>query len=159
VAEIPDLATLEIEGKIEEVERGRVTEGADTRIRIDSLPELRISARLRSVSALTQMSFDWPPTATFRGFAPIENPDPRLRPGMSGTMDVVVRRFPGARIVPSKALFTRDGEPVVFVQQDAVQRAVRVEVVARNQDEVAVNGVEPGMMVTLVEPSEIRGAS
>lgn len=152
VAEIPDLETLEIEGKIEEIERGRVAEGAEVKIRIDSLPELRIDGKLRSISALAQLSFEWPPTSTFRGFAPIEKPDARLRPGMNGTMDVVVEKIPGATIVPSKALFTRDGEPVVFVQQGKSQKMAKVEVVARNPDEVAVRGLEPGTMVTIVEP-------
>jgi hypothetical protein len=32
-----------------------------------------------------------------------------------------------------------------------------VQVVARNPDEVAVTGVEPGAMVTLVEPGTQRG--
>ncbi len=158
VAEIPDLETLEIEGKIEEIERGRVAEGSDVKIRIDSLPELRIDARLRQISALAQMSFEWPPTSSFRGFAPIEKPDARLRPGMNGTMDVVVEKFPGATIVPSKALFTRDGEPVVFVQDGKRQRMAKVQVVARNPDEVAVTGVDPGVMVTIVEP-KVQGGS
>src|SRR5205807_3415263 len=39
LAEIPDLKTLEIEGKIEEIDRGQIQVGQDVRVRIDSLPE------------------------------------------------------------------------------------------------------------------------
>jgi len=157
VAELPDLSMLEMEGKIEEIDRGLVSEAADVRIRIDSLPELRIDSRLRQISALAQLDSEWLPTSTFRGFAPIEEPDSRLRPGMNGTMDVVVEKIPDATIVPSKTLFTRDGEPVVFVQEAGRHRITKVQVVARNPDEVAVTGVEPGAMVTLVEPGTQRG--
>ena len=38
VAEIPDLTTLEMEGKVEEIDRGRICVGQETRVHIDSLP-------------------------------------------------------------------------------------------------------------------------
>ena len=46
VAEIPDLSTLEMEGKVEEIDRGRVAAGDEARVRIDSLPELTMPADL-----------------------------------------------------------------------------------------------------------------
>jgi HlyD family secretion protein len=39
IAEIPDLASLQIKGKIEEVERGRLREGLAVRILLDPFPE------------------------------------------------------------------------------------------------------------------------
>src|SRR5207237_5759716 len=62
VAEIPDLGTLEMEGKIEEIDRGRIALGNDSRVRIDSLPELTMPAKLGSLSPLTEQTFEWPPT-------------------------------------------------------------------------------------------------
>ncbi|MDZ7639501.1 MAG: HlyD family efflux transporter periplasmic adaptor subunit [Bryobacterales bacterium] len=159
VAEIPDLGSLEMEAKIEEIERGRVKEGSTVRIRIDSLPELRVDSRIESISALTQLSFEWPPTSSFRGFAPLASPDARLRPGMNGSMDVVVDTIHGAMVLPAKALFMRDGKPVVYVVSEKGSSARQVEVLGRNADEVAVAGIEAGMAVSLVEPKEREGAS
>src|SRR5262249_46578646 len=39
IAELPDLATLEIKGKLEETDRGRVAVGQETRILVDPFPE------------------------------------------------------------------------------------------------------------------------
>ncbi len=152
VAEIPDLDTLEMEGKVEEIDRGRIAEQMDVRVRVDALPELNLEATLDQLSPLTQMSFEWPPAATFRGFARIAEPDPRLRPGMNARMDVIVEKIPDAISVPTKALFTRDGVPIVYVASGGDYRPVEVEVLARNPDEAAVSGIGEGTKVTLAEP-------
>jgi len=153
LAEIPDLGSLEMEGKVEETDRGRIGLSQEARVHIDSLPELTIPARLDAISPLTEQSFeDWPPTRSFRAYAKMIKPDARLRPGMNGNMDVVVNRIPNAISVPSKAIFTRAGKPVVYIARKGAYQAMPVQVLARNPDEVAIRGVNDGAMVTLVEP-------
>ena len=154
VAEIPDLTTLEMEGKIEEIDRGRITVGDASRVRIDALPELALTAKLSSLSPLTEQTFEWPPTSSFRGFSAIQKPDPRLRPGMNGSTDIEINKIPSAISVPAKALFTRNGKPVVFVSEKAGFHAVEVQVLARNPDEIAIKGINPGSLVALVDPEK-----
>jgi multidrug efflux pump subunit AcrA (membrane-fusion protein) len=151
VAEIPDLATLEMEGKVEEIDRGRIEVGMETRVHIDSLPELTMPADLVGISPLTEQSFEWPRTSSFRAYGHIRQPDSRLRPAMNGNMDVIVNRIPNAISVPAKALFTRNGKPIVYVSEKGGYRAVEVELLARNPDEVAVKGIKAGTLVTTVE--------
>jgi HlyD family secretion protein len=155
VAEIPDLATLEMESKVEEIDRGRISVGQEARVHIDSLPELTMPADLIAISPLTEQSFEWPPTSSFRGYGHIRLPDPRLRPAMNGNMDVIVKRIPNAISIPAKAVFTRNGKPIVYVAEKGRYRAVEVELLARNPDEVAVKGISAGAMVTLVEAKPI----
>ncbi len=152
LAEIPDLNTLEMEGKIEEIDRGRVGLKQEVLVRIDSLPESTFPATLESLSPMTVMGWEWPPTRTFRGFAKLQKPDTRLRPSMNGRMDVVVDKVPRAITVPSKAVFTRGGKPVVYIAAKGGYQAAEVEVIARNPDEVAIRGIGEGVSVTLVEP-------
>jgi len=151
VAEIPDLSTLEMEGKIEEIDRGRVSAGNEVRVRVDALPELTFPAKLNRISPMTQMTFEWPPASSFRGFAPLESPDQRLRPGMNGSMDVIVQRLSSVISIPAKALFTRNGLPVVYVGAKGGYNTTEVKVLARNPDEVAIEGIQPGSMVALEE--------
>jgi HlyD family secretion protein len=154
LAEIPDLNTLEMEGKIEEIDRGLISLGNPSRVRIDALPELTLPAKLSSLSPLTEQTFEWPPTSSFRGFSAIQKPDSRLRPGMNGAMDIEIKKIPSAISVPSKALFTRNAKPVVFVNTRSGYRAVEVEILARNPDEIAIKGIDPGAMVALVDPEK-----
>lgn len=158
LAEIPALETLEMEGKLDEIDRGRLKEEMDIRVRLDALPEMNFPAKLAQVSPMTVMGWEWPPTRTFRGFARLEKIDERLRPGMNGSMDVVIDRIPNAISVPAKALFNRQGKPVVYVSGQGGYSAVPVEILARNPDEVAIKGLPEGAKVALVEP-EMKGKS
>jgi multidrug efflux pump subunit AcrA (membrane-fusion protein) len=152
LAEIPDLDTLEMEGKIEEIDRGRMFVDQDVRVRIDSLPETTFPARMIQLSPMTVMAWEWPPSRTFRGFAQVAKADPRLRPAMNGSMDVVIDRIPNAITVPLKAVFTHNGKPTVYIVEGTTARQVEVKLLARNPDEVAISGIREGAQVALVEP-------
>ena len=151
LAEIPDLNTLEMDAKVEEIDRGRIEVGNEVRVRVDSLPELTMRASIGQISLLAETSNEFPPTRNFRAYAPIVHPDPRLRPGMNGGMDIIINRIPDAISIPSKALFTRNGKPVVYVAHDGHYKAVEVQVQARNPDELAITGIPSGSMVALVD--------
>ena len=151
VAEIPNLETMRLKGKAEEIDRGRMMAGQDVRVTLDPFPEKTFTGKLERVSALTEQSFEWPPTRSFRAYATLGEGDARLRPQMNGRMDIVVDRLPNAISVPSKAIFARDGKPVVLLLGKEGLRATAVEVLARNPDEVAVRGIEAGAQVALVD--------
>ena len=151
VAEIPKLESMRLKGKAEEIDRGRMIAGQDVRVTLDPFPEKTFKGKLDGVSALTEQSFEWPPSRSFRAYATLGDMDSRLRPQMNGRMDIVVDRIPDAISVPSKAIFARDGKPVVLVLAKEGLRATAVEVLARNPDEVAVRGIEAGVQVALVD--------
>lgn len=152
VAEIPDIRTLELKAKVEEIERGRIAAGQDVRIIMDPFPEKPFTGKLASISPLTEKSFEeWPPMRSFRAFGAINEIDPRLRPGMNGRLDIVTGRLKDAISVPARAVFSRGGRPVVLVAGANGLKPVKVEVLARNPDEVAVRGIEAGAQVALVD--------
>ncbi len=157
LAEIPDLATLEMESKVEEVDRGRIAVGDSVLVHVDAFPEKVLAAKLESISPLTEESFtEWPPVRSFKAYARIETPDPRLRPGMNASADVVETRIPNAVSIPSKALFTVHAKPVVYVKSHGQYLAQAVTVRAKNADEVAVNGLAAGTLVALAEPGQVQ---
>jgi hypothetical protein len=151
IAEIPDLTSLRLKGKAEEIDRGRMLVQQPARVLLDPFPEKTFIGQLESISPLAEATFEWPPSRTFRVLASLGAPDARLRPGMNGRMDVVVDRIPDAISVPAKAVFARDGRPIVLVPGKDGLRRVRVEVLARNPDEVAIRGIEAGTQVALVD--------
>ena len=154
LAEIPDMSSLAMDAKVEETDRGRIGVGRDVRVHVDALPELQIPTRITQISPLAELSTDYPPTRSFRAYAALATPDPRLRPGMNGGMDIVIDRLPKAISVPAKAVFTRDGKPVVFVAEHGSYRAAGVQLLARNPDEVAVSGIPAGAVVALADPEK-----
>ncbi|HWC99362.1 MAG TPA: efflux RND transporter periplasmic adaptor subunit [Candidatus Sulfopaludibacter sp.] len=151
LAEIPDLTTLQLEGKIEETDRGRIAVGQQAIVRIDSLPELSIPAKVGSISPLAEQSNEWPRTRSFKAWSPLARADSRLQPGMNGGMDIIINRIPNATSIPAKALFTHAGKAVVYVEEKGNYTATEVQVLARNPDEIAISGVPAGSMVAMVD--------
>jgi multidrug efflux pump subunit AcrA (membrane-fusion protein) len=155
LGEIPSLDTIEMEGKVEEIDRGRIEPGMEARVAIDSLPELAMPAKLDRISPLTELSIDlWPPTRSFRAYARIQRADPRLRPAMNGQLDIITRRIPGALSIPARALFTRAGKPVVYVSGVNGYEPTEIQIQARNPDEVAITGVSANTLVALSDPEK-----
>ena len=152
IAELPDLSTLEMKGKLEEIDRGKINADQDARILVDSFPEKPFPAKVRFLSPLVVQGFEWPPTRNFIVQIRFVDPDPRLRPAMNARADIIVDRIPDAIVVPSSAVFTRRGRPIVYIASDAGWNPQEVEIVARNADEVAIKGIAAGSKVTLVEP-------
>ena len=152
LAVIPDMTSLMIDVSVEETDRGRMTVGDNVRVRVDALPELVIEATLTRISPLAEFSFETF-SRSFRAYAALdEHADPRLRPGMNGGMDIIIERIPDAITVPAQALFTRGGKPAVYLLEDGNFRAVDVQVLARNPDEVAIAGIPDDARVSLVDP-------
>ncbi|MBZ5603583.1 MAG: efflux RND transporter periplasmic adaptor subunit [Acidobacteriia bacterium] len=152
IAEIPDLSTLAMKGKLEETDRGRISTGMDVRMQVDPFPEKNYPGKLSAISPLVEQTFDWPPTRNFRAVGSFSDRDTRLRPGMNGRLDIIIERLPDAISIPSNALFTRLGRPAVYIENGAGWTPKEVEVLARNPDEVAIKGVDAGTKVSLVEP-------
>ena len=153
LAEIPDLSTLQMESKVDETDRGRVAVGDKVLVHVDAFPEKVMPASLVAITPLTEVSFsEWPPTRSFRAFAQIESPDSRLRPGMNAGADIVQMKIPDAISIPAKALFTQAGQPIVYLKKADRYVAQRVQVRAKNPDEVAIGGIAGGTMVALAEP-------
>ena len=121
-------------------------------VHIDAFPEKTWNAKLNAISPLTEQNWEWPPTKNFKAYAALEQPDKKLRPGMNASADVIISRIPQALSIPAKALFTDKGKPVVYVKSKTGYEARRVEVEARNPDDVAVKGLAAGESVALAEP-------
>jgi len=152
IAEVPDLSTIRVEAKVDEVDRGQITVGNAAVIKIDALPEKTWTGRLTGISPLTEQNFDWPPSRNFKAYIAIDDPSAQLRPGMNSSADVIIARIPDAVSVPAKTLFTDKGRPIVYIGTAHGYESRVVTVEARNPDEVAVKGLAAGSMVTLVEP-------
>jgi HlyD family secretion protein len=152
LAEMPDMTSLVLDAKAEEIDRGHMAVGNDVRVHVDALPELSIEAKITSISPLTELGAEWPPTRSFRAYAALTKPDPRLRPGMNGGMDIIVNRIPNAISLPAKAVFTHAGKPVVYIADHGRYSPTEVQVLARNPDDVAVSGIPDGAMVALADP-------
>lgn len=157
IAEIPDLESLRVEFRVDEVDRGRVAEGQETRIRVDAVPDATLSGAVNWLSPIATLVFNrLPPEKNFPAYSGISDIDDRLRPGMSATVEVVVQRIQDVLVIPSKASTQIDGRPTVFVKDGAHYQQKHIEVAATNGTEIVVaEGLDEGDEIALENPATL----
>lgn len=157
IAEIPDLSLMRVELKLDEVDRGRLSLNQAAKVRVDAIPDKELYAQLDWISPIAQMNFRGMgmPEKTFPARATLQNLDPRLRPGMSATAEIVIESQKNRILIPVRASFISKGKPAVYVQkgEDFVLR--QIEVGKRNDvDIVVLSGLKAGETVALENPVE-----
>lgn len=157
IAEIPDLSSMRINLNLDEVDRGRLQLGQKAKIRVDALPEKEFAAKLDWISPIAQVNFRGLASGDkqFPAQATLESLDPRLRPGMSASAEVVIESQPDQILIPSRASFTSNGKPVVYVQQGEKFVMRQIEIGKRNETEIVVlKGLTVGEQIALENPIE-----
>jgi len=85
----------------------------------------------------------------------LKNLDPRLRPGMSASAEIIIEREPNALLIPSRASFLQKGKPAVYVQKGQDFSVRLIQVGRRNEEDLVVlGGLKEGELVTLESPAE-----
>ena len=157
IAEIPDLSNMRIELKLEEVDRGKIQLGQQIRVRVDALSDRELNANLDWISPIAAITFkgmgmsekSFPARATLKAL------DPRLRPGMSATAEVVIESEPNTVLVPVRASIMYNGKPAVYVRKGQEFVIRPIEVGKRNDtDMVVLKGLREGEEVALENPIE-----
>lgn len=159
IAEIPDLSEMRIELKLDEVDRGKVKMGLPIRIRVDAIPDKEFTARLDWVSPIATVQFrgfGTPSEKTFPARATLENLDPRLRPGMSASAELLIESVPGSLLIPARASFSQNGKPSVWVQRGQQFAVRQIEVGKRNESDIIVlSGLKEGERIALENPADV----
>jgi len=157
IAEIPDLSEMRIELKMEEVDRGKLKLGQHIKLRVDAIPEKEFNATLDWISPIAQLIYKGGGTSekSFPARATLRNLDPRLRPGMSATAEIIIERSPNVLLIPVRASFTQNGKPAVFVEKGQQFETRLITVSKRNEEDIIVTGgLKEGERVTLENPAE-----
>ncbi len=157
IAEIPDLSEMRIDLKLEEVDRGKLKLGQKLRIRVDAIPDKEFQAELDWISPIAALEFRGMGTTekSFPARATLKSVDTRLRPGMSGTAEIIIESQPNVLLIPVRASFVHFGKPAVYIQKGQEFTMRDIEVGRRNESDIIVTkGLKEGETVTLENPQE-----
>ncbi len=157
IAEIPDLSNMRIDLKLEEVDRGKIQLGQRLRVRVDALSDRELNADLDWISPIAAVSYRGMGMSekSFPARATLKNLDPRLRPGMSATAEVVIESEPNTVLIPVRASIMHNGKPAVYVRKGQEFVIRPIEVGKRNDtDMIVLKGLREGEEVALENPIE-----
>jgi RND family efflux transporter MFP subunit len=155
ILELPDLTSIHLEARLDESDRGRLKVGQQALVKIEAVPGKDFTARVDLISVLARVDFSsgWPPVRNFDLGLVLDNPDPRIRPGMTATARIAADRLPDTTLVPAEAIFQKDGRPVVYRLNGSKFDEQTIEIVRRGREQAAVSsGVSAGDKLAVRRP-------
>jgi HlyD family secretion protein len=96
-----DLSQMTLEVDVDEADVGRVTQGQGATFSVDAYPERRYPSRVTRVGYGSQVKEN---VVSYLTVLTVDNADLSLRPGMTGTAEIVTTRRDDVLLVPNAAL-------------------------------------------------------
>lgn len=169
VAEVPDLASLEVRSQVDESLIGRVQPGTVIEAEIGAVEGLRLTGRVDRVDPIA-LGRSRSEGGGFAGAEPapgeveqvvfpltivLDGTDERLQPGMTVGVRFVLDELKDVVSVPQQAVFGSGGEALAFVRTErgSERRAVHVGPVSAGRV-VVTEGLAEGEAVFLADPGD-----
>lgn len=151
---LPDSSQLTVETRVREIDLHKITARGRVIVRVDAYPDLRLRASVGLVGALAQEDVARAGTRFFPVTIALMDGGARLRPGMTAQVEIDVASIDRATIVPSQAVFEREGRRFCFVVRRGRPEQTPVTLAADNGIDAAIKqGLRAGDVVLLAEPA------
>jgi hypothetical protein len=144
---------MEITARVNEQERTTLEIGQAATVRANALPGQPLAAKITGLSGVALRSRDQAgPLRQFEVILRLDTPDTRLRPGTTVSLTIHGRELADVLTVPRQAVFQQDGQSVVYIRRGDGFEPITVKVVGQSESRTAIEGVEQGAEVALVNP-------
>jgi HlyD family secretion protein len=155
IAEVPDLATIQANAPVYEADRGKIAVGQPVSLRVDGVPDKEQKGHVSDISPLAKLDYSsYPTRKSFDMAVRLDQPDPRLRAGMSATFRVEVERLPDSIVIPATAAFDRGGRIVAYVLAKGEFEERTLEIGRRGDGKILVTrGLKQGERIALKDPT------
>jgi HlyD family secretion protein len=156
IGEVLDTSQMQLTAKISESDRTNLKPGQPAEVRVDALPGEVFHGKVKTVGATASRSEWWSSDSSqkFSATFELDHPEPRLRPGLTAQLAIMSGAVQGALLVPRQAIFVKEGKPAVYVKTPGGFVKQEVHIQAVNEGQAAVEGLEEGSEVALVNPEE-----
>lgn len=145
IMEMPDLTTMEVAAVIPESMAGKVSQGLDAEIRLDSNPDRVFKGKVKSLGRIFRTKANDQPAIVFDALISIDKPDPELmRPGMAASIDIIISSVADVIQLPESAILYRANG--MYVWQKTL--------FGKKLSAVTVGGLSAGMVEILSGLSE-----
>jgi multidrug efflux pump subunit AcrA (membrane-fusion protein) len=128
-------------------------------IQLDAIPDRQFTGHLQQIGTIASSDFSggWPFPRNFNLAIAVDQKDPRLNPGMTARITVVIDRVPQALTIPVEASFPREGHTVAYVWDGAKFQERFIQVGRRSRDRILVaGGLRAGDRVALKDPAVVE---
>lgn len=148
--QIADLSKMKVTIQVSEKDIARVAAGQAATVTFPAFPDISLSGTVQNIASIATGSgggtYMDGSSVTFAVDVLISEPDPRLKPGMTASVNLITEQLDNVVMVPTMALQTDDGASYyVMVETDPETHASErrdVTVVTQNSDWAVVGSAE-----------------
>ncbi|MBN1900976.1 HlyD family efflux transporter periplasmic adaptor subunit [Candidatus Sumerlaeota bacterium] len=156
LGEIPDLSSLIICSQVSEEDVSKVRIGQEARITTNAFKDLAMSAKVsrigiiaipRNASPAGSLAHNSEDTGqrVFELDLTLDQIDPRLKPGMTADISIILDTLPGALNLPLSVVFRNEGRAVVYRPDKNSYGECPVTLGRRNRDRIEIlSGLREG---------------
>lgn len=154
---LADVSSLQIQVDVSEVDINQVSVGQEVKLTADAAPAQTFKG---TVSDIAYMGKSQQGVVTFPVMVVIPNPDPALKPGMTGAVSIVTDTHANVLLVPNRAVHTTGGQRTVTVLFEGQQISVPVTLglTSSSVSEVLDGALKEGDAVVLNPTTATTGA-
>ncbi len=138
---LPSLSSMVIDLEIDEFDIGKVKLGGPVELRLEAYPDTMFRGSVHKIGSLARHKRN-PSGASlavkvFDVTIMVQGKDPRLKPGLTATVEIIADRQQNVIFVPLSAVESRHGQPTVFVS-DAAGKIEKRAIVLGSSNEHSV---------------------
>jgi HlyD family secretion protein len=154
ILDVSDTTDLEIQVRVNEQERATLAVGQAATVLADGLPGVPSAARITSMSPVAvRMRQQAGPLRQFEVVLRVDKADQRLRPGTTVRVLIAGQELKNVLTVPRQAVFQQNGKSVVYLPVGDRFEPHVVKIVAQSENRTALEGIDEGAEVALVNPA------
>ncbi|MEM6569062.1 MAG: efflux RND transporter periplasmic adaptor subunit [Planctomycetota bacterium] len=161
IATIPRAGGMTVRASIHETKLKKITTGLPCVITVDAFQGRTFEGRVDFVAVVAD-SGSWrsnPNQRLYKADISLLEPTREMRPGMSCSVEILVKDLSDTLYVPRQCVFLDGGQPIVFVSENGQSSRREVEVGLDNTKWVSISsGVEEGDIVLLAPPPDFEPA-
>jgi len=160
IVQIVDSQGLDLTAKIGELDRGNVQAGQPVEVAFDALPGRVFHGTVKNVGGMSVRQFFTNNTnGSFEVSIQLADEDPRLRSGFTADIVFLGGSKKNVLYLPRQALFLKDGKHIVYVRRGNGYEQREVKIQSQSESRAAIDGLEEGDKVALVDPTAPRKAA
>ncbi|MBL6756820.1 MAG: efflux RND transporter periplasmic adaptor subunit [Planctomycetes bacterium] len=158
---IPRQGGMTVKASIHETKLKKIQAGLPCLVTVDAFPNRTFEGRVDFVAVMAD-SGSWrsnPNQRLYKADISLLNPIRDMRPGMSCSVDILVKDLENATYIPRQSVFLDGGKTIVFKRTEAGVERCEVEVGMDNTKWVAIDsGLDEGDVVLLAPPADFEPA-
>lgn len=158
---IPRQGGMTVKASIHETKLKKIKPGLLCLVTVDAFPNRTFEGRVDFVAVMAD-SGSWrsnPNQRLYKADISLLNPIRDMRPGMSCSVDILVKDLENATYIPRQSVFLDGGKTIVFKRTETGVERCEVEVGMDNTKWVAIeSGLSAGDIVLLAPPADFEPA-